>query len=115
MEKAGEILRTARMEKGISLCEAEAATKIRARYLEALEEGEYLKIPGRAYAMGFLRNYVRFLGLDAQMLIDRFKEEYPAEEDDCPGKETGVSVVGYALRKWSRLLLMQKNSKKVSY
>jgi cytoskeleton protein RodZ len=59
--KIGEILRTERESRGLSLIDVEEETKIRAKYLQALEEENYDEIPGEAYCMGFLRNYARFL------------------------------------------------------
>jgi len=106
VEKIGDVLRNTRQVKGISLREVEEATKIRQRYLEALENSDYEQIPGRVYALGFLRNYARFLGLDAQELIERFKAEYPVKEDLQPVEEIGSSIHGLASRKKNLLLLI---------
>lgn len=106
MEKIGDVLRNTRQVKGISLREVEEATKIRLRYLEALENSDYEQIPGRVYALGFLRNYARFLGLDAQELIERFKAEYPAKEDFQPVEEISSSMPRLASRKKNPLLLI---------
>ncbi|HWI54257.1 MAG TPA: helix-turn-helix domain-containing protein, partial [Desulfobacteria bacterium] len=64
MQSIGESLKNAREQKGISLEQAEDDTKIRKRYLQALEDGEYSIIPGSVYAKGFLRNYANYLGLN---------------------------------------------------
>ncbi len=106
MEKAGVILRAARQEKGISLREVEEATKIRLRYLDALEKGEYDQLPGRVYAIGFVRNYARYLGLDERALIQQFKQEYPADEDNYQVAETSLAPAGLATGKWRRWLLI---------
>lgn len=106
MEKVGAILRAARQEKGITLREVEEATKIRLRYLDALEKGDYDQIPGRVYALGFVRNYARFLGLDAQALIKQFKEEYPPEEDNYQTEESSLASTGLTTRKRARWLLV---------
>jgi cytoskeletal protein RodZ len=68
----GEQLSTARKSKGISLETAEEATKIRVRFLEALENEEFNVLPGRVYAKAFLRSYARFLGLDDAALAQEF-------------------------------------------
>ena len=69
----GENLKNARESKGISLRKAEEDTKIRKRYLQALEEGNYDVIPGRVYAKGFLRNYANYLGLDQEEILMEYK------------------------------------------
>lgn len=84
MGEIGIKLRTAREQKGISLHEVEEATKIRARYLEALEEEEFDILPGRAYALGFLRSYAAYLGLDVAELTAIFKRAYPQPDEEAP-------------------------------
>jgi cytoskeletal protein RodZ len=71
--KIGEILRTERESRGLSLLDVEEQTKIRAKYLQALEEENYDEIPGEAYCMGFLRNYARFLEIDPEPLIYQYR------------------------------------------
>jgi hypothetical protein len=63
-DAAAERLYAARERKGVDLYRAERDTKIRARYLGALERGEYGELPGDVYTKGFLRNYALYLGLD---------------------------------------------------
>ena len=65
----GTLLREARLAKGLSLAEAEQATSIRARCLEAIEKDEYEKAPGEVFLKGMLRNYGNFLGLDGLELV----------------------------------------------
>ncbi|WP_072867034.1 helix-turn-helix domain-containing protein [Desulfofundulus thermosubterraneus] len=76
----GNVLREARQARGVSLEQVEEETKIRRKYLEALEEEAFDVLPGRVYVRGFLRNYARFLGLDAEALVARFEEMLPLEE-----------------------------------
>jgi len=73
MGSIGETLRAARETKGVSLQQAEEDTKIRKRYLEALEDEDYDIIPGRVYAKGFLRNYADYLGLNPDEMLMEFK------------------------------------------
>lgn len=73
MAGEGNILRTARESKGWTLPEAEEATKIRVRYLQALEEENYAILPGAAYSKGFLRTYANHLGLDPEEIIGLYK------------------------------------------
>ena len=60
----GDLLHAAREKKGVDLYRAERDTKIRARHLSALEDGDYAELPGAVYTKGFLRNYALYLGLD---------------------------------------------------
>jgi cytoskeletal protein RodZ len=70
-----ERLLAARERKGVDLYRAERDTKIRARYLAALERGEYGELPGAVYTKGFLRNYALYLGLDPEDVIRQWKRE----------------------------------------
>ena len=72
MDEIGHILREARENKGLSLEEAQAKTRISVRYLTALENGQYSALPTPVHVRGFLRNYARFLGLEPQPLLDRY-------------------------------------------
>ena len=71
-ETLGAELRTAREARELSLDQAEQQTRIRAFYLEALEQGNYAELPSAVQGRGFLRNYARFLGLDGDALALRF-------------------------------------------
>jgi len=75
VHKLGEVLRAAREAKGVDLARVERETKIRERYLSALERGEYRELPGSVYTKGFLRNYGSYLGLDPEYLIDLYRLE----------------------------------------
>ena len=70
-----ERLVAARERKGVDLYRAERDTKIRARYLAALERGDYRELPGTVYTKGFLRNYALYLGLDADDVLAQFHAE----------------------------------------
>jgi len=70
-----ERLFTARERKGVDLYRAERETKIRARYLAALERGDYKELPGAVYTKGFLRNYALYLGLDADEVLLQWRRE----------------------------------------
>lgn len=69
----GATLREARNRRKIDLSEVEAAIKIRARYLQAIENEEWDALPGGAYTRGFIRTYAFHLGLDGDRLADDFK------------------------------------------
>ena len=70
-----ERLLAARERKGVDLYRAERDTKIRARYLAALERGEYRELPGAVYTKGFLRNYALYLGLDPDEILQQWRQE----------------------------------------
>ena len=70
-----ERLFTARERKGVDLYRAERETKIRARYLAALERGDWKELPGAVYTKGFLRNYALYLGLDPDDVLLQWRRE----------------------------------------
>jgi Helix-turn-helix domain len=65
----GEALREARIRRGIELGEVERVTKIKIKYLRAIEEEQWQLLPAPAYARGFLSTYARFLELDDRALV----------------------------------------------
>jgi hypothetical protein len=84
LHKLGEVLRTAREAKGVDLPRVERDTKIRVRYLTALETGDYGELPGAVYTKGFLRNYGAYLGLDPDYLVDLYRLESSAPITERP-------------------------------
>ena len=73
--KIADDLRQARLSRGVEIKEASATLRIRAVYLEALEDGRFSDLPGSTYVAGFLRTYGDFLDLDGEELVRRFKDE----------------------------------------
>jgi cytoskeleton protein RodZ len=86
MPEIGATLREARMRARIDISEIEAETKIRAKYLRALENEEWGLLPGPAYVRSFLRTYAEALGLDAKLLLEEYKlrHERPSDHDLMP-------------------------------
>jgi cytoskeleton protein RodZ len=82
MADIGTTLREARMRARIDIGEVEAKTKIRAKYLRAIENEEWDLLPGPIYVKSFLRTYADYLGLDSRMLIDEFKRLYERPTDN---------------------------------
>lgn len=74
MSEFGELLRHARSYKGVSLREAERATKINRHHLAALEREEFEELPPLIYARGIVRNYAQYLGLDPVAVLALFEE-----------------------------------------
>jgi cytoskeletal protein RodZ len=72
----GNSLREARIRRGLSIKDVEDATKIRSKYLEALEEDDFEVLPGSTYVKAFLRTYAAFLKLDADALIAEYRSGY---------------------------------------
>jgi hypothetical protein len=71
----GTVLREARNRHQVELSEVEAATKIRFRYLRAIEDEEWDVLPGGAYTRSFIRTYATLLGLDGDRLVSDFRED----------------------------------------
>src|SRR3954451_9254080 len=86
MPEIGSTLREARTRARIDISEIEAETKIRAKYLRALENEEGGLLPGPAYVRSFLRTYAEALDLDARLLVEEYKlrNEHPSDHDLMP-------------------------------
>jgi hypothetical protein len=84
----GNSLREARLRQGLDFPEIEQATKIRGKYLRALEEEQFDVLPAQTYVKGFLRSYADYLGLDGQLYVDEFNSRYVRgefeEEEEQP-------------------------------
>jgi cytoskeletal protein RodZ len=105
----GTSLRKARNEAGIGLREVEERTKIRIKYLSALEREDWEALPGPAYAAGFLRTYATELGLDAGELVralhERLGDEPPPEERYPAGEPVLSGRERRGGRRWGMRLL----------
>jgi Uncharacterized protein conserved in bacteria len=77
----GASLKEARLRQGLDFPEIETGTKIRGKYLNALEEERFDVLPAEAYIKGFLRTYAEYLGLDGQLYVDEFNSRYVAPEE----------------------------------
>jgi len=71
----GQVLREARQSFGRDIPQVGTALRIRSEYLEAIETGQYKRLPGPTYAIGFIRTYAEYLGLDGAEIVRRFKQE----------------------------------------
>jgi hypothetical protein len=107
MADIGTTLREARMRARIDISEVEARTKIRAKYLRAIENEEWDLLPGPVYVKSFLRTYGDFLGLDSRMLVEEFKRRYerPSDHDTRPiaplGRDRDRSPRGPVIPPWA--------------
>src|SRR3974390_659061 len=84
LETVGQDLRAARLRRGDDLATVSKALKIRRDHLEALEEDRLEALPGRAYAVGFVRSYADYLGLDPLQSVERFKAEIAGRTEVQP-------------------------------
>lgn len=85
MFEIGSSLRQARERRGLELSDVERVTRIRSRYLKALEDERFDLIPGLVYAKGFLRTYAHYLGLDADRFLDELAAQLPPDEEEAVG------------------------------
>lgn len=102
MSGIGEKLRKAREAKGLSISDIEKTTKIQSRYLEAIENNEFDKLPGDFYVRAFIRQYAQIVGLDGKELLNEYSEapvnevsnedyaeaEQPSEEEEAEPEKT---------------------------
>lgn len=86
----GERLKEARETKGLSLDSLQETTKIQKRYLIAIEEGNFKILPGKFYARAFIKEYAIAVGLDANELLEEFKEEIPNTEEEDTTQYTSI-------------------------
>ena len=107
MFEIGNSLREARLRQAIDFTRAESDTKIRAKYLQALEGERFEVLPGETYVKGFLRTYAEYLGLDGQLYVDEFNSRFasgeeqvassaPARRPRSPAAESNFVVVALA-------------------
>jgi cytoskeleton protein RodZ len=96
----GEHLRRARSARGIDLEQVEERTKIRVRYLRAMEEERWEQLPGAAYARAFLRTYGGFLGLDPEALVDDYRRVHEPQQ---PEPDAEVRQIALPERRGIRL------------
>lgn len=91
MFEIGNTLREARLRRALDIADCESATKIRAKYLRALEEEQFEVLPGTTYVKGFLRTYAEYLELDGRLVLDEYESrfgrlEHAYNPDGDPGK-----------------------------
>jgi cytoskeletal protein RodZ len=88
----GSTLREARVRRKLTLQQAEEDTKIRVKYLQAMENEDFDLMPGQAYVKGFLQTYAIYLGLDAAIILDEYRSRGTPREEHQPFG--GSSVIG---------------------
>jgi hypothetical protein len=89
----GSSLRAARERQGLGYPEIELATKIRSKYIRALEEEDFDAVPGDAYIRGFLRTYADYLGLDGEVYVDEYASRFLTSwRDELPSRRERTRV-----------------------
>lgn len=83
MSELGQQLREARLQKGMSLDDVQEVTKIRKRYLEAIEAGDYKVLPGSFYVRAFIKTYAEAVGLNPDELLEGHKQDVPKPEPEA--------------------------------
>src|SRR4051812_16242070 len=81
MASIGETLREARMRQRLDITDVEDRTKIRAKYLRALENEEFAMLPGPTFVKTFLRTYAEALGLDPHLLVEEYRATYEPRDE----------------------------------
>ena len=82
LETVGQELRAARLRRGDDLATVSRALKIRKDHLSAVEDDNLEGLPGKTYALGFVRSYATYLGLDSVQMVERFKQETSGRHDE---------------------------------
>jgi hypothetical protein len=87
----GSSLREARTRQGLDFPELEELTKIRPKYLRALEDEQFEVLPAPTYVRGFLRSYAEALGLDGQPFVDEYNSRFAVGDEDVPVRTRRVA------------------------
>jgi len=106
MFEIGNSLREARLRQTLDFPEVEQATKIRGKYLRALEDEQFDILPGQTYVKGFLRTYSEYLGLDGQLYVDEYNSRYIPGDEETPLRASSTNAVGRNPRVESSVVLV---------
>lgn len=92
MFEIGASLREARVRKGLEIADVERGTRIRGKYLRALESESFDVLPSQAYTKGFLRAYADFLDLDGRLFVDEYTSRFWVDEDQRSSRSRRIRV-----------------------
>jgi hypothetical protein len=101
----GNSLREARDRQQLDFPEIEYSTKIRSKYLRALEEEQFDLLPAQTYVKGFLRAYAEYLGLDGQLYVDEYNSRFVSGDEETPLRTRSGSLPRHERRIHSRAVL----------
>jgi transcriptional regulator with XRE-family HTH domain len=102
MPTIGDTLREARMRQHLDIADVESRTKIRAKYLRALENEEFGMLPGPTFVKTFLRTYAEALGLDPQVLVEEYRATYESRDEVEHLQQLGPTAVARDRRRGAR-------------
>jgi hypothetical protein len=102
----GNSLREARLRQGADFPEIEQGTKIRAKYLRALEDEQFDVLPAQTYVKGFLRSYAEYLGLDGQLYVDEYNSRFVVGDEERPSRPRLSAPPSRGVQVQSRVLLL---------
>ncbi len=108
MFEIGNSLREARLRQTLDFPEIEQATKIRGKYLRALEDEQFDVLPAQTYVKGFLRSYAEYLGLDGQLYVDEYNSRFVVGEEESPARprRSAPPSRGVGVQVQSRVVLL---------
>ncbi len=106
MFEIGNSLREARLRQGLDFPELEQGTKIRGKYLRALEDEQFDVLPAQTYVKGFLRSYAEYLGLDGQLYVDEYNSRFVVGEEEPQSRPRRSVPPSRGVQVQSRVVLL---------
>jgi cytoskeletal protein RodZ len=106
MFEIGTSLREARLRQSLDFPEIEQGTKIRGKYLRALEDEQFDVLPAQTYVKGFLRSYAEYLGLDGQLYVDEYNSRFVVGEEEPPSRPRRSAAPSRGVQVQSRVVLL---------
>ena len=106
MFEIGNSLREARLRQGLDFPEIEQGTKIRGKYLRALEDEQFDVLPAQTYVKGFLRSYAEYLGLDGQLYVDEYNSRFVVGEEEPQSRPRRSAPPSRGVQVQSRVVLL---------
>src|SRR5215207_11688 len=106
MFEIGTSLREARLRQSLDFPEIEQGTKIRGKYLRALEDEQFDVLPAQTYVKGFLRSYAEYLGLDGQLYVDEYNSRFVVGEEEQSSRPRRSAPPSRGVHVQSRVLLL---------
>ena len=106
MFEIGNSLREARLRQSLDFPEIEQGTKIRGKYLRALEDEQFDVLPAQTYVKGFLRSYAEYLGLDGQLYVDEYNSRFVVGEEEPQSRPRRSAPPSRGVQVQSRVVLL---------
>ena len=106
MFEIGNSLRGARLRQSLDFPEIEQGTKIRGKYLRALEDEQFDVLPAQTYVKGFLRSYAEYLGLDGQLYVDEYNSRFVVGEEEPQSRPRRSAPPSRGVQVQSRVVLL---------